>query len=74
VNRRGQTLFYRRYNPHNPTGRVVPAAELRELAAIAARHGATGHLGGDPARGGHATVTGDVSSLRASLLIDVLAP
>ena len=28
-------------NPHNPTGRVVPAAELRELAAIAARHGAT---------------------------------
>ena len=24
-------------NPHNPTGRVVPAAELRELAAIAAR-------------------------------------
>ncbi|HEU0193404.1 MAG TPA: aminotransferase class I/II-fold pyridoxal phosphate-dependent enzyme [Gaiellales bacterium] len=28
-------------NPHNPTGRVVPADELRELAAIAARHGAT---------------------------------
>jgi cysteine-S-conjugate beta-lyase len=28
-------------NPHNPTGRVVPAAELQELAAIAARHGAT---------------------------------
>ena len=28
-------------SPHNPTGRVVPAAELRELAAIAARHDAT---------------------------------